>query len=351
MSKYLQIQIPKACHENWDKMDTAQQGRFCNSCQKNVIDFTIMSDNDLVNFFKKNKGNVCGRFTGDQLNTDIPVPSKKIPWLKYFFTITIPAFLFSQKTNAQSNEAKGKVVCVETKKSHLLGDIIFIATKTISGKVIDEAGKPVAGASVMVKNSSQGVATDSNGKFTLNLDPASTQLVISAIGTETQEADFKNDSFKVITLRSTPALKGEVVVIAGGVSRINKSQLFGYPVTKTICAKPLITTRKLNLNVFSIFPKPVSADPKRSGNGFTIFPNPIGSNSKLNIKWKNNISSDQSIEIHSVGGNLLQQEIIRINKKTNQQSIDLKLLPAGTYIIKVTDSKTHKFSAQQFIVE
>src|SRR5207253_2389751 len=97
MPKYLQIQIPKTCEENWDAMQQKQHGKFCNSCQKTVIDFTQISDEQLVQFFKKRKNNVCGKFTSDQLDKDILVPAKKIPWVKYFFQITIPAFLFSSK--------------------------------------------------------------------------------------------------------------------------------------------------------------------------------------------------------------------------------------------------------------
>lgn len=101
MAKYLQIQIPKGCEESWDAMQQQQHGKFCNSCQNTVIDFIRMTDEQLVQFFKKRKDNVCGRFTSDQLNTDIPIPAKRIPWLKYFFQITIPAFLFSSKIMAQ----------------------------------------------------------------------------------------------------------------------------------------------------------------------------------------------------------------------------------------------------------
>jgi Secretion system C-terminal sorting domain len=105
MSKYLSIQIPTSCHEDWENMTKVKQGRYCNSCEKTVIDFTGMSDTQLVNFFSSKKAeNVCGQFYNDQLNTAIVIPKKTIPWLKYFFTITLPAFLFSQKSNGQNRK-------------------------------------------------------------------------------------------------------------------------------------------------------------------------------------------------------------------------------------------------------
>ena len=44
MSKAIQLSVSEPCHENWDKMSPVNQGRFCGSCQKQVVDFSVMSD-------------------------------------------------------------------------------------------------------------------------------------------------------------------------------------------------------------------------------------------------------------------------------------------------------------------
>ena len=68
MRKQIQLNIPNPCHENWDQMTPVDKGRFCGSCQKQVVDFTTMSDEQLILFFKKQilssskDGSVCGRF-------------------------------------------------------------------------------------------------------------------------------------------------------------------------------------------------------------------------------------------------------------------------------------------------
>src|SRR5688572_33325629 len=93
MRKKIQLSIPKPCHENWDAMTPVEKGRFCGSCQKQVVDFSHMTDREIAMFFKKpTTGSVCGRFMEDQLNRDMEIPKKRIPWLKYFFTIGLPAF-------------------------------------------------------------------------------------------------------------------------------------------------------------------------------------------------------------------------------------------------------------------
>jgi iron complex outermembrane receptor protein len=52
--------------------------------------------------------------------------------------------------------------------------------RTVSGAIIDEEdAQPLAGVSVLVKSTSVGTTTDSDGKFTLNLPPGKNQLEIS----------------------------------------------------------------------------------------------------------------------------------------------------------------------------
>jgi len=101
MSKKIQLSIPKPCHEDWNAMTPVEKGKFCGSCQKQVIDFSTMSDRQVAEFFKKpSTGSVCKRVMTGQLDRDIEIPKKRIPWLKYFFTIALPAFFVSVKAGA-----------------------------------------------------------------------------------------------------------------------------------------------------------------------------------------------------------------------------------------------------------
>ncbi|HZE82991.1 MAG TPA: hypothetical protein VE035_01730, partial [Puia sp.] len=70
MSKKLQIQVPEPCGENWDKMGEAGNGRFCDACSKTVVDFTLMSDRQVLSYLGDRNKKVCGRFAPDQLNRD-----------------------------------------------------------------------------------------------------------------------------------------------------------------------------------------------------------------------------------------------------------------------------------------
>ena len=70
MENQLKISIPSPCHENLSLMDKTENGKFCLSCQKEVIDFTKMTDEEIVLYFDKKisgAAKVCGTFRADQV--------------------------------------------------------------------------------------------------------------------------------------------------------------------------------------------------------------------------------------------------------------------------------------------
>lgn len=67
----MKITIPKPCHENWDKMKIEEKGRFCAACSTKVTDFTLASDEEIIDAFSNSSENVCGNFNEGQLNRDL----------------------------------------------------------------------------------------------------------------------------------------------------------------------------------------------------------------------------------------------------------------------------------------
>ncbi len=66
------ITIPKTCSENWASMKPEENGRFCSSCQKTVIDFSTLTDRELMNvLLRAGRDTSCGRFREDQLNRQV----------------------------------------------------------------------------------------------------------------------------------------------------------------------------------------------------------------------------------------------------------------------------------------
>ena len=102
------------------------------------------------------------------------------------------------------------------------------ATKKITGTVVDAMG-PVIGASVVVKGTTNGVATDFDGNFSLNASPGQT-LVVSYIGYLTKEVKITAGQSKYdITLEEDRKVLDEVVVV--GYGTMKKSDISGASAT------------------------------------------------------------------------------------------------------------------------
>ena len=77
MERNFKITITEPCTEDWDKMTPSENGRFCLSCSKTVVDFTNMLPDEVQHFFIQNQNErICGRFKNEQLETIIiQIPS------------------------------------------------------------------------------------------------------------------------------------------------------------------------------------------------------------------------------------------------------------------------------------
>jgi TonB family protein len=62
------VELSFVCPQNWDSMTACGNGRFCNVCQKIVYDFTDKSQKDYGAVLRQHGGQMCGRFTKQQLS-------------------------------------------------------------------------------------------------------------------------------------------------------------------------------------------------------------------------------------------------------------------------------------------
>lgn len=90
----LTIQISQPCHERWAAMQPNEQGRFCASCQKTVVDYTNLSDQELVRLLAKSSKTSCGRFYNEQLNRPLAAsnPVTTSVWRQWFGLLTMSLF-------------------------------------------------------------------------------------------------------------------------------------------------------------------------------------------------------------------------------------------------------------------
>jgi hypothetical protein len=62
------VQIPNPCNEDWNKMQVVANGRNCLSCCKTVVDFSNMSNDEIIHYLAERKNEkVCGHFRNSQV--------------------------------------------------------------------------------------------------------------------------------------------------------------------------------------------------------------------------------------------------------------------------------------------
>lgn len=94
---------------------------------------------------------------------------------------------------------------------------------TVTGKVVNEKGEPLSGASVQVKGSTTGVSTNDQGVYTISVPNLNTSLVFTYIGLATQEIELKGRRSLDIRLEggNTNSLNDVVVVGYGRQKKVN----------------------------------------------------------------------------------------------------------------------------------
>jgi TonB-linked SusC/RagA family outer membrane protein len=97
-------------------------------------------------------------------------------------------------------------------------------TRTVRGKITDDKGASLAGASILVKGTTTGTTSGADGSFSLNVPASAKTLVIRSLGFAQQEVAIGNGSITVSMKSATDNLE-EVVVT--GYSREKKTNFSG----------------------------------------------------------------------------------------------------------------------------
>jgi hypothetical protein len=346
MRNKLHLHIPTPCHEEWNDMKPVQEGRFCFSCQKSVVDFTNMSDAEIINYFKKpSTGSVCGRFQDHQLNRDILGPRKNLPWIKYFFQFALPAFLFSIKGEAQ--KGKPQIVIETFKDNQVLGKMAatipekeFADSVIVNGTVEDAKGSTLPGATVIVKGTNKGVVSNANGSFSIAIkrDTFPVVLITSYVGFQSEERIVKIDNAEFsnlsMAMKLQPQLSGEVIVVGGYVSTKYKRSKRN----KAVCEK------SESVPFFSRLLKDTLS------NRFSVFPNPLSIGQQIAIENKRLSEDNYSVELINLTGQTIYNELAAI---TGKQRLYLKIptVSAGIYFVRLTAKKSGKSFSEKIIVQ
>ncbi len=228
----LKLSIPAPCSQNWNEMTPTERGRFCASCNKHVIDFTHFTDKQLLDFFAKNTGNVCGRLGADQMERELILQehAKRGYMIPKLFVGAALAAALAGQAKAQTSAARAKNVTEVIKPQPVQKKTSVPVTENsnyIVGKVADSSGTGIPFANVMVMEMNDGVMADMDGNFKMDIPgqfkDSTITLVFSSIGYSVKEME--------VLITGLP-VRAEIILDPGVLLPEIKVEAFANPVVE-----------------------------------------------------------------------------------------------------------------------
>lgn len=218
--------IEEPCTQNWAQMEKRTGERFCESCQKCVIDFSGDSTTAILQKLNQATGAVCGRLSQaqlDQLNYHLLSTSSSRNWMKYLGVLAIGASIFAQDAKALTQATPVKIEksifkAPDNKKP--------LKVKTVYGYIVNDDKQPLAGAKVSIDQTQLFAITDKNGRYEINLgtnfNPKYQQLTIKHEGMILAHLrfDYSKERQVQFQVSTAPMIMGLMIAVPKGKAAV-----------------------------------------------------------------------------------------------------------------------------------
>jgi len=204
--KSLSISIPSPCTEKWEKFAPASAGRHCGTCNEVVVDFTRMTDDEVLAYFDQRHGHTCGRFRPDQMKIYAHAESVRVrPGMMLLKAglmslllalISRPSFAQEKIGEVQTEVVDGRKVSKTETKSDSEGQVI-------KGVVLARGEEdPLPGVNIVLQGTEVGTISDAYGRFEFpeKLKQGDV-LVFYFIGMEANEYRVGKDTGSTVEIR------------------------------------------------------------------------------------------------------------------------------------------------------
>ncbi len=352
MNSEILLQIAEPCHQSRQQMSPPEQGRFCSSSLKKLVDFSRKTDEQILARLMKTPGTGRSRFSQSQLQRPSD-PRRQLAYNRYklLLALLIPAFVLNGFVTAQ---VKVGVKLPQNPTSGteqlILGNVTFQPvgkpvpdqpTKpitTVSGIVTNQVGEPIPSAPVWVTNTQNGTTTDLNGRFQLKLwkEEVSVPVSASAIGCNTIEQQvraYKGSTEIVFKLTNQPLL---LCICDFGVKKRRRTTLKGgVAVVKTPAPGDSIKTMAARLNDKQMF---------------AVYPNPTRAGGLLKVMFK--MPGKYSFRLFNTAGQpFFSKEMIVTDEQRIRDMLVPGTIPKGTYYLQSSSVETGKSYTRKVVVQ
>jgi len=179
MKRVYILSIENPCEKIlWASMENSVSGKFCDLCSKNVVDFSVLSDPEIIKIIENPSRDICAKMSASQSNRLLNNPSER---KNFHLTNAITALLVVGSANtihaSEINTTQQKQIALidgfnSINKFYEKTSIVETDSlkKTISGSIInDNTDETLEHEYVFIENTNIGTKTDTLGNFTLNI--------------------------------------------------------------------------------------------------------------------------------------------------------------------------------------
>lgn len=341
MEHSFQLNIENPCHEEWESFTPTSTGGFCASCQKNVIDFSRMTESELVAFFRDRQNSsqgLCGRFREDQLKKKYNVEEWFPTWrleneqLQY----EIPVTVIKQKQQIRLP----LIQHMKLVRNMAAAVLTFLYTqdgvgqnRVISGQVVDAYDKEaLPGVSIRIKGTKRGTVSDANGNYRIEASDNDI-LVFSSIGYKEIEGKAAGaiDLLKM-EMDAEGVTLGEIAVTSYSCS-IKRMGTGGVSILSGVDEPLLLKKYTSRISVWGnavqngelILVPELVASTDSTGNSFER-------NNEERWFRENGFQQITSVQLYDYSGRIFQERFTKLND--GMISVDVQSIPQGTYIVR-----------------
>jgi hypothetical protein len=368
MAKNIQVHIPEPCHQDWGKMQPEEKGRFCSSCAKTVVDFSLMSDRDVLSWLADAGGKTCGRFTAEQLNRNLmSVPERKRRgWSAW--NVVLIGLLLSSKAEAQTKTMQGAVHLAPKKKRDIVvpdhapdlvtGDIAIFVQEPDRGsilvKVIDSVSSvPVANATIHIGGGIQIFSADTAGEFwmTPKMVAEVPVMEISAVGYATRKValDVPIARQKNLTINLAPQIASLPPIEVRGFPPMGKMRVVvggarATCIKHTDTSSMLTPIRKLVSDTLAFLGMPRRA--------MSFYPNPAMRGSVIQVSIRPGQAGPYRLALYNAAGSLVLERSVEMNEKEQMELLNIPAsLAGGIYFVQLSGAAMRRPYTAKLLVQ
>ena len=318
MKQSLQLKIPTPCGEDWARMQPTEKGRHCQSCCKTVVDFTEMSDAEIIRYLSQAGPHVCGRVMPDQLNRTLaPAPVQKNGRSGWAWVLA-SLLMLAEGSDKGRPVKTGKIEVRDPKAEPDTTALVEPDTKLMIMGEMSGPGHRVDSAK-LVPPRVEGASGVVRGRRATKLVPDTNRVEMGKVAmAEADSIRLPADTLPAAVPPTMP-LKS-LTGIAGGIQ---------------VCVKVTRITDILTDTVKQIAADTLAALGWRPAPDLNIYPNPVSRGGSIQLAWKTEPGQYQ-LTLMSTRGQLIAERMLDVGGVGQVDSWEIPAsLAAGIYILRV----------------